>query len=480
MSEWVTDAPTFAVVGKINMGKSSVLSTMLEIDDDKLIRVSSTPGETTRCQALPLSLEGREMIRFVDTPGFSRALEAMREIQELHGEGTPDRATVKKFVEANLASGDFEDEARLLEPVLEGAGVMYIVDPSKPLRDAFVAEMEILRWTGAPRMALLNEKEEHPERLEEWRSRLGSYFNLVRTFNAHRAVFEERRRLLRSLLEIDEKNRSRIEETIELIDEEWGQRREESAEIVMEFLGGALRHREVEKLDEKEEELEHRKERVKADLKKRYYRSIRKMEEGAYEKLLKLYRHRLLKVDLQEGAFEGVDLSSEETWQKYGLSKSQLVIAGGLAGGAAGVAIDIGSAGFTHGMGTLFGAITGAGGAFFKGDSLPELKVDASGVSLDGQSRKALVMGPPESDNFAWILLDRALQHYHEIVTRSHGRRDEATIEGQSEGWVQNLSREQRTKLQKWILEQLKGGERVFNPGVFHELVSILEETEDQ
>ena len=171
MNEWVTDAPTFAVVGKINMGKSSVLSTLLEIDDDKLIRVSSTPGETTRCYALPLTFDDKEMIRFVDTPGFSRALEVMRVIQDLHGEGTPDRATIRRFVEEQLEKGEFEDEARLLEPVVEGAGVLYVVDPSKPLRDAFVAEMEILRWTGTPRMALLNEKADQSDRTDQNLSR---------------------------------------------------------------------------------------------------------------------------------------------------------------------------------------------------------------------------------------------------------------------------------------------------------------------
>jgi len=119
---------------------------------------------------------------------------------------------------------------------------------------------------------------------------------------------------------------------------------------------------------------------------------------------LKLYRHRLLKIEVAGDKFHGVDLSSEETWQKWGLSRHQLAIAGGVAGAAGGVAIDIGSGGLTHGLGTLFGALTGAGGAYFRGDSLPELKIDARGVSFDGMSRKALVMGPPESDNFAWIL----------------------------------------------------------------------------
>jgi len=478
MSEWVTDAPTFAVVGKINMGKSSVLSTLLEIDDDRLVRVSSTPGETTHCQVLPVTFDDREMIRFVDTPGFSRALEAMRAIQDLHGEGTPNLATIKEFVARQMESGEFEDEARLLEPVVEGAGILYVIDPSKPLRDAFVAEMEILRWTGCPRMALLNEKAENPERTGEWRSRLGSYFNLVRTFNAHQARFGERKRLLRSLLEIDETNRGRIEDTIRLIDEEWEQRREESAEIVMDFLAKALRHREKERIGVKDDELSHRKDRTKQELQKKYYASIAKFEQQTYEKLLKLYRHRLLKAEVGGDAFQGVDLSSEETWQKWGLSRSQLAIAGGLAGGAAGVAIDIGSAGLTHGMGTLFGVLTGAGGAFFKGDSLPELKIDARGVSFDGESHKALVMGPPESDNFAWILLDRLLHHYREIVSRSHGRRDEEVIDGESAGWVRDFSRERRVRLQKWMIAQLKGAEGGFDAGVFRELVATLEDVE--
>lgn len=477
MSEWVTGAPTFAVVGKINMGKSSVLSTLLEIDDDALIRVSGTPGETTRCQVLPLAFDDREMIRFLDTPGFSRSVEAMRAIQDLHGEGTPDLASVRRFVEIQMERREFEDEARLLQPVVEGAGVLYVVDPSKPLRDAFVAEMEILRWTGVPRMALLNETSSNEERQNEWRQRLGSYFNLVRTFNAHHARFEERRTLLKSLLEIDEKHRSRIEETIALIDSEWEQRREESVDLIMDFLSRALKHRESVTIGEKEE-LEHRKKRRQEELRGKYYASIATMEEKAYRKLLKLYRHRLLKVQLDGDAMQGVDLTSAETWQKWGLSRSQLTLAGGLAGGAAGGAVDLATGGLTHGLGAALGALTGAGGAFFRGDRLPQLKFSAEGVTLDGDSRKALVLGPPESDNFAWILLDRFLHHYREIVTRSHGRREESVIEGEGAGWVRRFGRERRSMLQKWILSQLKGSARSFDTEVFAELGSILREVE--
>src|SRR5690606_4271338 len=127
------------------------------------------------------------------------------------------------------------------EPLLEGAGVLYVVDPSKPLRDDFLAEMEILRWTGRPRLALLNRRGEVPDAGEEaWRSRLGGAFNLVRTFDAHRARYDERLRLLKALLEIEERHRGRLEETIGLVEREWQQRREESAEVLIQFFEEAL------------------------------------------------------------------------------------------------------------------------------------------------------------------------------------------------------------------------------------------------
>ena len=237
MNEWVSsEIPAFAVVGRVNMGKSSVLATLLEVDDDSVVRISSTPGETTRAQVLPVRFGGKELVRFIDTPGFSRPLEAMRVIQDMHGSGSPDLATMKRFVADHLEGGEFEDEARLLEPVVAGAGVLYVIDSSKPLRDAFVAEMEILRWTGRPRMALINKRGEGGVHEEEWRSRLGSYFNLVRTFNAHHARFDERQRLLASLLEIDEGHRAMLENALAALEDEWEERQLESAEVIMSLL----------------------------------------------------------------------------------------------------------------------------------------------------------------------------------------------------------------------------------------------------
>jgi len=473
------DVPVFAVVGKVNMGKSSVLATLLEVDDDRIIRVSSTPGETTRCQVLPLEFDGQERIRFIDTPGFSRPLEAMREIQRISGHSPPGLDAVRTFVEENKASGEFDDECLLLEPLIDGAGLLYVIDPTKPLRDEFIAEMEILRWTGRRRMALLNAKGESEQHERAWKDRLGSYFNLVRTFNAHHARFDERRRLLRSLLEIDEEHAGVIESTIRFLDDEWRQRREESAEVMVDVLEKAMLLRESRVLDERDFEVEHRRERVKDEMVSAYYEEVTKLVKKGVDKLLKIYRHHLVQIDWEEFGFEDVDLEAAETWSKWGLSRSQLALAGGAAGAAAGVAVDVGTGGLTHGAGTLVGTLAGAAAAFFKGNELPDLKVDVrGGVKLKSGEGRKLELGPPKNENFPWIVLDRLLVTFREIQNRAHGRRDKQLLSG-GEGIVKQMNSEQRRVLGKWLTSCSKGEpDRGMEPEVFRLLVATLEEVE--
>ncbi|NNC88477.1 MAG: DUF3482 domain-containing protein [Akkermansiaceae bacterium] len=473
------DLPVFAVVGRINMGKSAVLATLLEVDDDKIIRVSATPGETTRCQVLPVAFHDKELLRFIDTPGFSRPLDAMRAIQDLHGEGTPGLPAVQQFVADHRQGGEFEDEARLLEPVIQGAGILYVIDPGKPLRDAFVAEMEILRWTGRPRMALLNEKEEAGEHLTEWKDRLGSYFNLVRTFNAHKARFEERKRLIRSLLEIDEGHRVLLERALRCIEEEWVQRRKESADVVLEMLRAALMVRAEGRLEEEDVHLEHRRERVAADLAGKYAAEVQRVERRGYEELLQIYRHHLVEIEDRAADTSGTELEEEERWKKWGLSRGQLTVAGAVAGAAGGAVVDVGTGGLTHGWGTLTGGVVGALATFWKGADLPEFGL-AGGLKMSSGSGRTLVLGPPKNENFPWILLDSVLHRYAAILARAHGRRDEEVLAaGRGESLVRNLPRSRRNLLAKWFGSCARGApNRGMEPEVFEALVETLQEVE--
>ncbi len=478
MNAIVSDAvPAFAVVGRVNMGKSAVLATLLEIDDNELIRVSPTPGETTRCQAHRVVFGGRECVRFIDTPGFSQPVEAMREIQRLHGEGTPDLEAIRRFIRA---PGDsFGDEKRLLEPLVQGAGVLYVVDPSKPLRDDFLAEMEILRWTGRPRLALLNRREGAPGGDEEaWKSRLGGAFNLTRSFDAHRARFPERLRLLKSLLEIEETHRDALTATIRLVESEWHTRREEAAEAILGFLEDALMLRVSSTLPEKDLALPSRRSRESEALAARYLAKLAELEQKCLARLLGIHRHHLLKADADPSAYHGIDLESAETWTKWGLGRTQLAAAATIAGGAAGLAVDAATGGLTHGAGAVLGALTGGAAAWFKGGSLPDLSLDLrGGVKLSAGDHKSLIVGPPSNPNFPWVLLDGVLVRYQKILNRAHGRRDVEILAGAGTGFTRSFPGPRRALLAKWFGSCLKGApNRALEPDVFSALVETLAE----
>lgn len=448
------------MVGRVNMGKSSVLATLLEIDDNQIIPISATPGETTRCHAYPLAFNQREYLRFIDTPGFTRPVEALRTIQQLHGPGTPTPDTLRRFIATQ--ADNFADEARLLAPLLEaqGAGILYVVDPGLPLRDDFVAEMEILRWTGQPRLALLNQRGASPSPyLENWRSRLGSTFNLVRTFNAHHARYPERLRLLRSLLEIDEGHRSVLEETIYQVEAEWRARRDAAAEAILDFLQRALGMRVHATLDVREINSPERRARKQADLQGEYYAKLAELERACSRELLRIYRHHLLEVDQHAQQAETIDLQSSETWRKWGLSRVQLTTVAALGGAAAGGVVDLGTGGLTHGLGALTGALGSAAAAWFKGHAIPELKLDWRGIQMAGATGRALSVGPPRSENFPWVLLDAMLLRYQRILARAHGRRDRQSIDGGAgeASLTRQFPDERRQALARWFAACLKG-----------------------
>jgi hypothetical protein len=401
--------PEFAIVGHPNEGKSSVVSTLAEDDS---VRISPTPGETIQCQTFPVIIDGREIIRFVDTPGFQNPKQTLVWMKKYQGS---DDLLLEAFYESHLGDPGFKNDCELFTPIMKGAGIIYVVDGSRPLRTVDKAEMEILRLTGRPRMAIINCKDDDTNYLEHWKNEFRKHFNSVRVFNAHKATYAERIALLESLKSIDQDWESILETVISAFMKDWEHRNSLTVEIMCTMLEGCLEYTVTKNFSDRFSE-----ETVKKSLQEEYARDIEKIEKSAHLKIRKLFKQNIFDISLPAHSILREDLFSEKTWQVLGLRPGQLITTAGLAGGALGAALDVAAAGLTFGIFTVIGGAAGAGWAAFGGGKrLSKTKV--SGLKLGGQQIK---IGPNENIQFLYILIDRALIFYANIINWAHGRRD--------------------------------------------------------
>jgi hypothetical protein len=430
----VSDAPVFVVVGHVNRGKSSVVSTLAA---DESVAIDDTPGTTLRRREYPMRVDGQVLYTLVDTPGFERARHVLAWLRDHEGSTSERRATLRRFVEEHASRGQFEQECELLRPILEGGAILYVVDSSIPFSPSSEAETEILRWSGRPRMALLNPVGEE-DYSAEWRPVLDQYFSVVRVFDAHQADFERRLGLLRTMRELDDDWRPALDRAIGVLEAEHRQGRRESAASIARAIIEMQSHVETERLSREANAEPH-----KAALSEHYFDTLRAHERRLRAALRGLYAHHNLEVEEEELSAEGDDLFDLSTWSRLGLSRTQLATGGGVAGAAVGGGIDAAVGGASLLLGTLIGAAAGVASTWWGFERLAEVEV--LGARLGGT---LLRIGPMRNPAFPWVVLGRAL-HFHSIVsTRAHAARGAAfSDERAAERVVSELSGELRRPL---------------------------------
>jgi hypothetical protein len=411
----MSDAPTFVIVGHVNRGKSSVVSTLAA---DETVAIDDTPGTTLRCRAYPMRVDGHTLYTLVDTPGFERARHVLAWLRDHERSTAERRATLRRFVDEHVDRGEFQQECELLRPILDGGAILYVVDSSVPFSPSAEAETEILRWTGRPRMALLNPIGD-ADYGDDWRPVLDQYFSVVRRFDAHHADFDRRVALLETLRELDDDWRPALDKAIALLRDDHRYSGRASAEAIADAIVELQLHVESLRLAPAADA-----EAEKPALAERYFDALRDREQRLFASLRSLYAHQNLAIGdapLETGESELFDLS---TWSQLGLSRTQLTAGGSAAGAMVGGAVDAVTGGASFLLGTVFGAAAGAASAWWGFDRLAEVEV--LGKHMAGP---LLSIGPMRSPAFPWVVLGRALQFHHIVSTRAHAARGSVAAE---------------------------------------------------
>lgn len=415
--------PTFAIVGHPNKGKSSIVATLAE--DDTVV-VSPDPGTTRQARGFQMQSDGQVLYELVDTPGFQRP-RALLEWLQAHERSASERpALVREFVAHHEDDPRFKDECELLRPILAGAGILYVVDGAHPYGAEYEAEMEILRWTGQPRMALIN-LIGTGDHVEEWRRALNQYFSIVRVFDALRADFDKRLELLRALRELTEVDQSwarSLAQAVDVLQQDHKTRQRRAAAEIADLLIDVLAASESAPCPEGTDQAQ-----LGRDLTERLRKRIRQREHSARRAVQELYRHRSLRMASADFDLLTEDLFSERSFSLFGLSNTQLSMTGAATGALAGGAIDAAVGGASLLLGAGIGAIVGGLGAVLGSNRLA--KVRLPGAPLGGHR---LIIGPISATNLPWVILGRSLLHHRLVAETNHARRESLVLDADTGG----------------------------------------------
>lgn len=402
------DIPVLAIMGHPNAGKSSVVATLTENDR---IEIDKRAGTTTRSDEYPVVIDGQTIMQFIDTPGFQNPTDILEWFQSHQNE--IDLAGA--FVAAHRDDRLFSHDRALLEPISQGAGIILVVDGSKRIKEKDRTEMELLRLTGRPRMAILNNLSTVQKHMPAWQDALSRTFNSLREFNAHHATYAERIRLLQALKGIDQRWEPKLEATIESFERDWERRIDQTLTTILTLLKDALGLRITRFLKVDEIAGDKEREAIRERMSETFHNELRRLEAEAQEQIRTHFHHNVW--NLSPESLLTKDLFSHDVEQSLGLSKQQLILAGAAGGAATGGIIDLGVGGLSFGTGALIGAVTGGAlGAFGK----------AAMAKVDIQKKLGIErfsIGPVTNPRFPFILLDRSILYCAQAMNWSHGRK---------------------------------------------------------
>lgn len=446
--------PTFAVVGRPNKGKSSIVATLAR---DDAVYIDAKAGSTRKANCYPMQVDGETLYELVDTPGLQRARAVLDWLTAHCSDAAARPQAVRSFVEQHEGDPHYRDECQALTPIVAGAGIIYVVDGSCPYGADYEAEMEILRWSGRPSLAVINPIEGE-EFVGEWTAGLGQFFRTVRIFNAHRAEVTKQLELLELFGHLDPEWRAPLERAVAILRQDRQLQVQGASSYITDLVIEAITY----KVDQAVPDglpLEP----VQKLLFERYKAHLVKRERQCRQRVEELYYYANLKKSDQRIALEESDLFNIEKWYLWGLGPNALLAAaasaGAVVGGTGGMALDVASGGLLGGLGTLVagvgGAVSGAWGARKYADKIGQVKV--KGIPTGGN---LLSYGPSKSINFPFVILGRALLHQRLVSTRTHADRSVLDLTQPPLERLDDKERKRLARLFDDIRNDRKRGER--------------------
>lgn len=457
----------FAIVGHANKGKSSLVATLAQND---AIAVSEVSGTTTEVQTINFTLGGEVCYQLIDTPGFQRARILLESLKQ-PATAVADR---RKVLEAFLSDPDngkkFPDEYQLLRPIINGAAVIYVVDGAAPYSVDYEPEMELLQWTGQPRMAVINPIGS-ADYVDEWQQVLDQYFSTVRIFDPLQSDFNAQIDLLQlfSTLRIDWK--SSLDRVIQGLKGQRQRKVEQAARIILEHTEALLSHEVTAATSQ--DALGKLREKVRPQtLMDQYQQDLRHKEQAIWDALTALFVHGNLTTQIDPLGLKRDDLFNTKSWQIWGLPRKTVISLAMGTGAAAGAVIDVAVGGTSLMTGALIGSAAAGLSTTFLGEKISQTTLGGL-FSLGKQTEQ---VGPVKNLMFSWAIFGRQIAFANGLLHRNHARRDTFYVGSGHEVSVDihdqlvSLTKSDQMVVSTWLVSRGKRG----NPNKLLHIIETL------
>lgn len=435
--------PHLCVVGHPNKGKSSIVSTLVENDS---VEIGPESGTTDRASTFDFVIDGERLLSLTDTPGFQRARQVLDWLEREKVVPAERPARVRAFVRQPEHQQRFPDEVALLGPIMAGAGILYVVDGAQPVSPADEAEMEILRWTGQPRMALINPMGAQDFQ-EQWQSTLGQFFQWVRVFNPLTASLPARETLLRAVGELApgwrapiadlcqrlrQRERDRLHDLSHALAHYWCE--QVAARIRLSLMDTALRDGKL--IGESPQKRAEGKLRALLDDKEKQF----------FQQLCIAWGHTSTEIaeanhPQSQWQLEGNQLMNTETWYLWGLKQHELLMVSGGAGAATGLLVDAGLGGTSLLLGALSGGVLGSASGWWASRQMIGKRIGWLPLT-----REKEFIGPVRHPNFPLVVMARALTFTQQLWLRPHAERGQLALRTDAHAW----SQQEQVQLVQW------------------------------
>jgi len=438
----VQEVPVFAIVGHPNKGKSSLVATLTQNDSVAISRLS---GTTIQCQEFPMVVDGKTCYRIIDTPGFQRARPLLQQLMTKSAHAGDRLQALKTMVAEADFPQFYPDEYQLLQPILDGAAIIYLVDGAKPYRPEYESEMQILQWTGQPRLAVINPIGGN-QYVEQWQQALDQFFSRVHVFNPLESPFQESMQLLKVFSKIRQQWETPVNLAVSALISDREHRIQLAVEQVCQSCINILCYREA---------IEYDATPGHPVAFARYQNRLRAFENDSMQKVEALLRY--YKISRQEDPLQlhQTDLMDADNWFVWGLDRKELVLMALGGGAASGAVIDVGLGGASLFTGALVGGLAATGTALIYSNNKLRQRFKTWLPGVSSEFRQTSTIGPVTNPLFAWAVLGRAIYHLELLLQRTHAQRAELPLDARAGFDLKNklklLSKSETRILSNWL-----------------------------